>query len=191
RFFRYQKGNPPFSLTMNAAVAYRENHKLILLLAEPDGKPLAVDIDAEGKYRGPTAPVRLEFKQAVRDCTSFALAAPDQLITTTTGALVILRKNGHHWREERRIAQLGQQKLRGPLFIHSHGKYLWVTVRDRHLVICCDLKTFLPLATFGEPGEPGTDLTHLHAPTSIAAWGERAAVYDAGNQRILKLQLKP
>ena len=58
-------------------------------------------------------------------------------------------------------------------------------------MLCFDLATGKLLAAFGTPDTPGDDLGTLHAPEAIAARGERAVVYDRGNQRLMKLRFGP
>jgi hypothetical protein len=46
------------------------------------------------------------------------------------------------------------------------------------------------LGSFGTADSPGDDLTHVNTPTTLAACGDRAVVYDSGNQRLVKLRLE-
>ena len=64
-----------------------------------------------------------------------------------------------------------------------------MTDARRHCVVCFDLAAGRLLATFGRAEEAGASLSLLSRPTAIAAGGSRAVVFDAGNQRLLKLRL--
>ena len=62
---------------------------------------------------------------------------------------------------------------------------------ERQRVLCFDLATGKALATFGTTDKAGDDLATIYAPETIAARGERAVVYDRGNQRLMKLRFTP
>jgi hypothetical protein len=47
------------------------------------------------------------------------------------------------------------------------------------------------LGVLGQADQPGGDLDHLRQPAQVAIHGERAAIADAGNQRIVKVLLRP
>ncbi|MEZ0297584.1 MAG: hypothetical protein ACAI35_14135 [Candidatus Methylacidiphilales bacterium] len=46
------------------------------------------------------------------------------------------------------------------------------------------------IATFGRTDAQGDDMASLNAPQTIAARGDRAVVFDSGNQRLLKIELR-
>jgi hypothetical protein len=46
------------------------------------------------------------------------------------------------------------------------------------------------IAQFGQTDREGDDLGHLRLPTLMSLAGEKAVVYDSGNQRIVKLRIK-
>ena len=49
----------------------------------------------------------------------------------------------------------------------------------------------VPVAQYGEADQPGNDLAHFDSPTLVSLSGTRAVVYDAGNQRVVRLSLRP
>jgi hypothetical protein len=56
-------------------------------------------------------------------------------------------------------------------------------------VLCFDQASGKPLATFGRVDSPGSEISHVNSPTVLAARGDRAIVYDSGNQRLVKLRM--
>jgi len=59
----------------------------------------------------------------------------------------------------------------------------------RRRVLCFDLATRKPLATFGQPDHAGTTRATLARPQTLAARARRAVLHDTTNQRLLKLRL--
>ncbi|MFZ3323618.1 MAG: hypothetical protein WA190_14695 [Usitatibacter sp.] len=81
--------------------------------------------------------------------------------------------------------------LGGRIFIAGEGDTIVVSDTERERVLWIDAKTREIRGQLGETGVAGSDLRHLSRPTFVAVAGDRAVVADAGNQRIVKLDLKP
>jgi hypothetical protein len=58
-------------------------------------------------------------------------------------------------------------------------------------VVWLDTATWQRRGQFGVTDRRGDDTAHLDGPTAVAVRGARAVVADAGNQRVLKLVLRP
>jgi len=71
------------------------------------------------------------------------------------------------------------------------GTNVLVSDSDRHRVVWLDWAERKLLAICGETDKPGDDAKHLNAPTFVALSGTRAVVADSGNQRVVKIVLKP
>jgi len=71
------------------------------------------------------------------------------------------------------------------------GTWLLVSDTERHRLLWLDWVERRLLGQFGETDRAGDDAAHLAAPTLVAVSGTRAVVADAGNQRIVKLELCP
>ena len=87
------------------------------------------------------------------------------------------------------LGGLTPQRFGGPIWLAADAGRLWVSDAARHRVICFDLASGRELASFGRPDAAGDDLGGLHAPSTIAARGPRAVVFDGGNQRLIKLRI--
>jgi hypothetical protein len=73
----------------------------------------------------------------------------------------------------------------------GYGAWLLVSDTDRHRVLWLDWQQRALLGQFGETDTPGDDPAHLDRPTFVALQGTRAVIADSGNQRLLKVELRP
>jgi hypothetical protein len=71
------------------------------------------------------------------------------------------------------------------------GAWLLVSDTARHRLLWLDWRRRAVLGQLGHTDEAGADPSHLASPTLVALRGARALVADAGNQRVLKLTLRP
>ena len=164
---------------------YRSKGTLALLAINEAGDGQAFAIGSDGRYQRDLGSVALKPAAPVRAWTSLAMKDPDTLLGAADGQVVEMTRDGNDWKEARRWrADFGPA-----IWIAADSGRLWVADRDRHRIIVLDLATEKPLATFGTPDKAGADLASLSDPTTIAARGNRAVVYDAGNQRLVKLSL--
>ncbi len=142
-------------------------------------------IGADGRYQRDLGSVALKPAVPVKAWTSLAMEDPDTLLGAADGHVVEMARDGADWKESRRWrADFG-----AAIWIAADAGRLWVADRDHHRIVALDLATGKALAAFGTPDKPGTGLASLSGPTTIAARGNRAVVYDAGNQRLIKLSL--
>jgi len=90
----------------------------------------------------------------------------------------------------------GPEGAFGPeLYVAASGARLLVADTQRHRVLVFafgDSVGQAPklVAQFGQTDRDGDDRGHLRLPTLISLAGEKAVVYDSGNQRIVKLRVK-
>ncbi|MBI5832514.1 MAG: hypothetical protein HZB16_09440 [Armatimonadetes bacterium] len=161
----------------------RQGDRDVLLVVDPTGAARGYHIN--GGYRGDLGPVTLKLTTPGRDWTSLAMAGPDTLLAAVDGQIVQFARDGAGWAEQSRTTAYG-----GRIWIAVDAGRLWVADREHHVVRCLNLADRTPLAQFGTPGQAGTGLDALTAPEAIAARGERAVVFDAGNQRLVRLGLR-
>lgn len=161
-----------------------------LLRTTATGEAVETEIAGDGKPRKDVATGAVQLTADTDRVTSLARTADDRLLAGTTTAVVELARGGSagDWVETQRWARVGEHAVVGPVYVHAQGGKLWLSDSGAHRVLCAseDLSTIH--ASFG--GEAGDDLTHCTTPTTVAAHGDRAVVYDAGNQRLLKLELR-
>ncbi len=184
----------PLKDTSGTAVYRRENH-LLLLVLDAAGKALSFNLSNDGRYVSDAGSVELKTVAPLKTWTALAMSAASTLLAAADGTVIEFEPDGSvNWVEKRRWNSWGaktDEKFGASIFIAADAGRLWVTDRERQRVLCFDLETGKPLATFGTLDKAGDDLATLSAPETIAARGERAVVYDRGNQRLMKLRFKP
>ena len=175
-----------------AAVKGKDGFTLIAVTI--DGKPSACRINREGHFQAKLDPPAMMVKDPVpKAWTSLAVDAQGNLLAAADGSVLVLAPAGDGWSETRRWNSWGDgtaDRFGAALWIQTDGNRLWVADRERHRVLCFDLASGKPLASFGTTDQRGDDLGHFDAPQMIAASGDRCVVHDAGNQRLVKLSLR-
>ena len=171
-----QKGKPP-----------------TLLILEKKGGVTAVNLAAAREGKCEMAPVQFLTSTPVKEWTSLAATGPDSLIAAADGNVISLSQDGNNWKETRRWNSWGTEadsKFGGAIWISADEGKLWVSDSARHRVVCFDLSSGRELAVFGTKDLAGDNLARLDAPRVLAARGRRAVVFDSGNQRLVKLEIK-
>lgn len=165
-----------------------------LLSVTVDGKTNAIAVDRDGRFRGKLEGAGLRAAEpAPKAWTSLAIDRQGDLLAAADGHILVLKREGDSWSEQRRWRSWGDgaaDSFGAAIWIHSDEGRLWVADRDRHRVLCFDQTTGKPIATFGVGDQRGDDAGHLDGPRLIAASGQRCVVHDAGNQRLVKLNLR-
>lgn len=131
---------------------------------------------SNGEFRGDLGEVELKLTSPGKVWTSLAVKDAGTLLAAVDGQVVELRREGAGWLESRRWPT----RFGTAIWLTADSGRLWVSDTQHNRVVV------LPLAG-GEPvAEYATD---LDGPTVVAARGERAVVYDSGQQRLVKLRL--
>lgn len=176
------------------AVALSEiNRKRVLLILEANGKLSAASINDNGSYRADAGAVQLNAAAPVKEWTSLASSGKDSLFGAGDGYVIEFMRDGDNWKEKRRWNSFGQDdgdKFGAVIFLASDSGRLWVSDKFRNRIVCFDLASGNKLAAYGVADSAGTEISKLNSPTVIAARGQKAAVYDSGNQRIMKLEMQ-
>jgi len=169
-----------------ACAAYRQDNRLRLLAIDAAGKAACFNIGDDGAHQGDGGPVTLAPAQPVKQWTSLATKDDTTLLAGADGFVLELKFESGAWKETRRWNSWAGGDPFGPsIRVACDAGRIWVTDRDRHRVCAFDAATGKLLATFGKAGAGLDELTH---PETIAARGDRAVVYDSGNQRLVKLE---
>lgn len=176
-----------------AATWYRRDGKLVFVTMEPSGAARAFFVGEDGAYRDEAGAVEFRPAVAAREWAALARVSDGALLGAADGAVVEFAPEGPSWKETRRWNSWGSgpDERFGPrIRIAADDGRLWVADTERHRVLCFDLATRRPLASFGRTDAAGTDLGSLSSPGVIAARARRAVVHDAGNQRLVRLELR-
>jgi hypothetical protein len=172
------------------AAAYRQGNQRVLLVIDAQGNGRAYRFD--GRYGGDLGPVELKLASPAKAWTSLATRG-DTLLAAVDGQVAELAREGTGWRETRRWAAWGDapdQRFGARVTLAADAGRLWVADTERHRVLCFTLADGRLLASFGATDQPGDSLDRLAVPTTLAAREGRAVVYDAGNQRLVKLVVR-
>lgn len=179
----------PTGTVAAAALPAAGGHALVAVTAAGDG--FGATLAGNGAFREWTASVPLTLAQpALAGWTALDRLDQQRLIAAVGGWVVVLERDGAGWRERERWRTWGGDDGFGAaIWLAIDDGRLWIADRERNRVLCFDAATRKPLAVFGGDAA-GADLRHLSAPERIAAAGTRCVVHDAGNQRLIKLELR-
>lgn len=184
---------PGLSKGMVASAVYRQQNDRVLLVVDAAGKAQSIKIGDDGLPQGNGTPVSLKTATPGKQWTSLAMKDAITLLAAVDGSVIELTWDGTQWQENKRWNSWGAtpaDRFGQSICIAVDGPALWVSDRDRHRVMGFDLKTAQPTASFGTVDKSGDSLTALDRPATLAARAGRLLVYDAGNQRLVKLSLR-
>ncbi|MEX1039742.1 MAG: hypothetical protein WDZ51_03875 [Pirellulaceae bacterium] len=166
--------------------------KTTLVVVDRKGAGVAYYINNDGRASGKAGDVRLRTESPIESLTSLAPWGEEGLLAAADGHLIEFAREGGAWQEQRRWREWesgDEAHFGGEVYVAaSHGR-VWVSDTDRQRVLCFDQASGQPLGTFGTLDEAGDDLATLDSPRRLAANGERGIVFDAGNQRFIRLEL--
>ena len=178
-----------------AATVVQWDKKRALLTVNAVGKGSAMYLELGSKSgRAIAGQVALQTKVPLQSLTTLAAAAGNILLAAADGHIVEFAPGPiNTWSETHRWNSWadGKDSFGPKIYAALSKRHLWVSDSANHRVLCFDLAGDKPAltATFGANGESGDALTSLNAPQTIAANGNRAVVFDSGNQRIVRLEL--
>ena len=173
------------------AVADGQGGTRLLCLASPEDA-LVLRLRADGSADQPMAPARFAWAAPVKSLTGLARQNDTTLLAVVDGQIATLVKEGEGWKETTRWNSWGgdaAEKFGATIHIACDGQRLLVADTDRHRILLFAADGGVPLAQVGTTDKPGDSLETLARPTLVDLWNERAVVYDADNQRILKLRV--
>ncbi|MGE9297281.1 MAG: hypothetical protein ACQKBV_13445 [Puniceicoccales bacterium] len=177
-----------------APVKLDRREAVLALNAQGVGKLHSIS-RGNGRHQGELGDVKLEAKKPISNLTSIA-AADDVLWVAADGAVIQFNRNDQRWQEAQRWNGWRNDdfgKFGSRLFLSASDGRVWVSDTDRNRILVLDTATgkLTPLSGAGETDTVGDAFGLFDGPEVIAANGTRAVVYDAGNERIVKLELVP
>lgn len=178
---------------MVGSATYQADGQRLLLVVDAKGAAQAFRIAANGRYAGEAGEITLETATPLAQWTSLGTTAEGILLAAADGHVVAFQRQDGQWRETGRWNQWGDgpgDRFGQTVALHVDGDRLWVADSERHRLLLFAAAGGRPLASFGHLDQPGGDLLSLATPTTVAANGRRAVVYDRDNQRLLKLFLE-
>jgi sugar lactone lactonase YvrE len=184
----------PLAADPCGAVVYRSHNRLTLLSVDAAGRARAFFIGSDGRYAADAGAVALRAAEPVAGWTALAMQDAETLVAAADGHVILFSRRGDDWAETGRWRSWGTaaaDRFGDEIHLAIDADRLWVSDSHRHRVLVFDRASAAspPIAVFGVADRAGDDLRSLSQPTTIAARGGRAVVYDAGNQRLVKLAL--
>lgn len=172
---------------------YRDADKHVLIAIDAHGQAQSYHIDADGHFHGDLGATALSAASPVAHWTSLAMKNASTLIAGGDGAVIEFTRMGTSWTESKRWTSWGTadtQHFGTAITLAADGHSLVISDASRSRVLCFDLATGALRSSFGTMDAPGSDLASVTAPSTIAVSGRRVVVFDAGNQRLMKLLCK-
>lgn len=185
---------PPLRNDPCGAAVYRTARRLVFLVVDAAGQARAFYVGSDGKYATAAPAVALRTAQPLRRWTTLGMEDDQTLVAAADGQVIRFSRVGNDWMETGRWNSWGShaaERFGDEIHLAADADRLWVSDTLRHRVLVFALKAELrkPIAVFGAADRAGDDLLSLSRPTTIAASGRRAVVYDSENQRLLKMDL--
>jgi hypothetical protein len=179
--------------TIQPAVAVADGQGWRLLCLATPADAMVLRLDANGRADQPLGPVPFTWAAPVKALTGLARRNDTTLLAVVDGQIATLAKDGDAWRETPpRWGSWGgdpAEKFGPEIHLACDGERLIVADSARHRVLLFAPEGGRPLAQVGTTDQPGAGLAEMDRPTLVDILGERAVVYDAGNQRIVKLRV--
>ena len=179
--------------TVGSAV-WRDKDRWVLMAIEPGGKAFGFHIESDGRYRSDLGEIALKTATSVKEWTALAMQGADTLLAAGDGAVIEFGRDGAGWQERKRWSSWGtgaDERFGARIHLSCDGTTLAVADGARQRVLCFAPTGGRPRAVFGRLDTVANDLTGMDSPATVAVNGQRVVVYDAGNQRLLKLELAP
>ncbi|MGI6496503.1 MAG: hypothetical protein ACOX5G_10540 [Kiritimatiellia bacterium] len=184
-----------------ALAVWREARQNWMVIAQRDGTARATRLGGNFLPAGDPIQMELVFREPVTTLASLVArpsgsdAGTDSLLAAADGSVIELARTETGFAETARWNRWGpddDSRFGGEIRLYAHSDRLWVADSARARVLVFELGSTpeapLRLAQFGRTDHAGRGMDALDTPTHIAAFGDRAALYDAGNQRIVKLE---
>lgn len=180
----------PLAKNYPAAAVLTIDKRLCLMMVSDQGEGRLFRISDRGEFYQDLGIASITFTTPVKQCTSLAKVNDDTVLLAADGAIITLQYKDKAWTETSRITQWGK----GPgdhfgerVTIVADANRLWVSDTSRHRVLVLDMAGKNLLSSYGKTDKPGDSIETLNMPQTIAANGNRAVVFDAQNQRLVRL----
>ncbi len=170
-----------------ALKGYRRNRSLRMT---QKGRMIETQHDDHGKPNKDLAVGQLQLPDAAGEPHSLACLSDGRIMAAVGGRVMEIERvdeTSGNWRVVKALDSVAGETFGSDIFVTADAGWLWISDRANHRVIVTDEKLEQVSAVFG--GVRGSSLSQCDSPGTVAASGRRAVVYDAGNQRVLKLRL--
>ena len=154
------------------------------------GSTCRLQVNYEGKPEKKLGPFKMTVKTPIKKLTTFAKISDDKVLAGADGFIIEFdTSNASTWNETKRWKNFSSDSFGNEIHISADKKNIWISDTERHRVLCFDHQGKL-VSEYGTKDAAGSDFKGLKSPTAISGNSKRVVVYDEGNQRLLKLELK-
>ena len=171
---------------------YAKDRKRCVLTINKNGEGILFYVD--GKWTpSEMKTVKLATSQTTMEWNNLAMPDSSSLIASADGNIIEFAPDGENWKETKRWNSWGDkpdQKFGKTLYISMNKNLLWVSDTDRHRVLCFKKDGNSLVGQFGKTDKAGSGMDELSKPTGISSNGNKAALIDSDNERVVKLFLK-
>ena len=179
-----------FQNNVSGLTVLKKEGKIISYYLNGKGEGHRLHIDGEGKPKEYLGTFKMTTNSPVKKWTSFAKVNNDKIIAAGDGFVIEFDASGStEWKELKRWKNFTSDSFGNEIHISIDKDYFWVADTERHRILCFDHNQKL-IATYGEKDTVGDDLQHFKKPTTIFGNSHRVVVYDEGNQRLMKFEVK-
>ena len=162
----------------------------VAYFTDAKGNTRRLQINSAGKAEKNLGTFKLSFKTPAKNITTFAKIDDNKVLAGADGFVIEFdTSNSSEWKELKRWKNFSSDSFGNKIYIGADKDYLWVSDTERHRILCFDLQGKL-LAQYGKTDAAGTDFSQLNTPTAISGNSKRVVVYDKGNQRLIKFEVK-
>jgi hypothetical protein len=166
----------------------RIDKRLVALRLTTKGSFAETRLGNDGKPQSDLGKGEVQTAKPVKAFTSLVWQSADRFLAAGDGHLITFARDGASWKESARTHTVGDITFGSTIYIAPLGARILVSDRDHHQVLVLNEQATSVEARFGN--EAGDDLSHCNQPSAISGSGTRIVVHDAGNFRILKMELQ-
>ena len=179
-----------FMKETTAFTVLKKGGKHVAYFTNAKGNTARLQLNYLGQPEKKLGAFKLSLKTPVKNWTTFAKINDNKLLAGADGFVIELdTSNSTTWKETKRWKNFASDSFGSQIHINTDKNNLWVSDTDRHRILCFDLQGKL-IAKYGKKDAAGDGFNHLKSPTAIAGNSKRVVLYDEGNQRLVKLELK-
>jgi sugar lactone lactonase YvrE len=186
-----KKLTAPLAKDYPAAAVMKIGNRQCMFLVSDQGEGRLFRISDRGEFYQDLGVTQIQYTTPVKQVTTLAKVDEQTVLLAADGAVLTLTLEGNVFKETHRMQQWGSNAadhFGDRVSIACDANRLWVSDTTRHRVLVFDLNSRKPLATWGKCDKAGDDVDALDMPGMIAVNGQRGVLFDAQNQRLVRLE---
>ncbi|MCM8542328.1 MAG: hypothetical protein NE328_18810 [Lentisphaeraceae bacterium] len=167
----------------------KDNHNVAYYVG-PEGIGYRLQVNPLGKPEKTLGTFKMTTKSPVKKWTTFAKINNDKVLAAGDGSVIEFdTSDTNEWKETKRWKNFSSDSFGNEIHINIDKEYFWVADTERHRVLCFDHQ-FKLITSYGNKDAAGNDFLSFNSPTTVFGNNNRFVVYDQGNQRLMKFEVK-